>query len=34
MDVKYLMGIDSRADEAEIIKLAELIRRELPCIML
>lgn len=25
MDVKYLMGIDSRMDESEIIKLAELI---------
>ena len=30
MDVKYLMGIDSRADEAEIIKLAELIEENCP----
>lgn len=30
MDVKYLMGIDSRADETEIIKLAELIEENCP----
>ena len=30
MDVKYLMGIDSRADEAEIINLVELIEENCP----
>lgn len=30
MDVKYLMGIDSRMDESEIIKLAELIEENCP----
>lgn len=30
MDVKYLMGIDSRADESEIVKLAELIEENCP----
>ena len=30
MDVKYLMGIDSRLDEAEIMKLAALIEEKCP----
>ena len=30
MDVKYLMGIDSRMDQSEIIKLAELIEDSCP----
>ncbi|MCM1064647.1 MAG: LlaJI family restriction endonuclease [Eubacterium sp.] len=30
MDVKYLMGIDSRMDRSEILKLAELIERNCP----
>jgi len=30
MDVKYLMGIDSRTDPSEILKLAELIEEKCP----
>ncbi len=30
MDVKYLMGIDSRLDETEIMRLAELIEEKCP----
>ncbi len=30
MDVKYLMGIDSRMDQSEILKLAELIEENCP----
>lgn len=30
MDVKYLMGIDSRKDPLEIVKLAELIEKKCP----
>ena len=30
MDVKYLMGIDSRMDSSEILKLAELIEEKCP----
>lgn len=30
MDVKYLMGIDSRMDQSEILKLAELIEKNSP----
>ena len=30
LDVKYLMGIDSRLDEAEIMKLATLIEEKCP----
>lgn len=30
MDVKYLMGIDSRMDQSEMLKLAELIEKNCP----
>jgi hypothetical protein len=30
IDVKYLMGIDSRTDPSEILKLAELIEEKCP----
>jgi len=30
MDVKYLMGIDSKMDQSEILKLAELIEENCP----
>ena len=30
MDVKYLMGIDGRTDQSEILKLAELIEESCP----